>query len=315
MLRAIRLESDRVTSGGLDACGPGADFLWVDLSPDPENLAWLGERFGFHPLALEDCANENQRTKFEEYPESIFMVLHRLAPSPDESDVQVRELHSFLGHDLLVTVHSAPIAEIDRIYDRGCIAPEFVARGADYVLYVICDAITDIHFAIADSLAEEIDELLSEVMGGTPGDEEDLLARILQARRTHATLRRRLAPQREVYAALTRQGETRVRSQNQPYFRDVLDHLLRLTEEIDTGRDMLGSAMDVHLSMANNRMSGTTARLTLVATIFLPLNFIAGFFGMNLQILPAPLAIPLVLAAMVALPVGMFVLFKRRRLI
>jgi magnesium transporter len=315
MLRAVRLESDQVTSGGREACAPGADFLWVDVTPDPENVAWLGERFGFHPLALEDCANENQRTKFEEYPESVFMVLHRLAPSPDETDVQVRELHSFLAHDLLVTVHSAPIAEIDRVFDRATSAPGLLSRGPDYVLYVICDAVTDVHFAIADWLADEIDELVSEVMTVAPGEEEDLLARILQTRRIHATLRRRLAPQREVYAALTRQGETRVRTHNLPYFRDVLDHLLRLTEEIDTGRDMLGSAMDVHLSMANNRMSGTTARLTLVATIFLPLNFVAGFFGMNLQILPAPVAIPLVLVSMVALPTAMWMLFKRRRLI
>jgi magnesium transporter len=315
MLRAVRLENGDVTSGGRSACGPGADFLWVDLTPDPENLAWLGERFGFHPLALEDCAHEDQRTKFEEYPDTVFMVLHRLAPSPDETEVQVRELHSFLGHDLLVTVHSAPIAEIDRIFDRACGAPGLLARGADYVLYAICDGITDVHFAIVDALAEEIDELLNEVMTVSTRDEEDLLGRILQARRTHATLRRRLAPQREVYAALTRQGETRVRAHNLPYFRDVLDHLLRLTEEIDSGRDMLGSAMDVHLSMANNRMSGTTARLTLVATIFLPLNFVAAFFGMNLEVLPPRAAIPLVLVSMVALPAVMWMLFKRRRLI
>jgi magnesium transporter len=118
-----------------------------------------------------------------------------------------------------------------------------------------------------------------------------------------------------VYTALARQGETRVRAQNLPYFRDVLDHLLRLTEEIDTGRDMLGSAMDVHLSMSNNRMSRTSARLTLVATIFLPLNFVAGFFGMNLEILQPRVAVPLVLASMVALPAAMWILFKKRRLI
>jgi magnesium transporter len=315
MLRAIRLESEKLTPGGREVCVPGADFLWVDLTPDAENLAWLGERFGFHPLALEDCANENQRTKFEEYPESVFMVLHRLAPSPDETDVQVRELHAFLGHDMLVTVHSAPIAEIDRIFDRACVSSGLLARGPDYVLYVVCDAITDVHFAIADSLADEIDELISEVTSVSPTDEQDVLARILQTRRTHATLRRRLAPQREVYTALARQGETRVRAQNLPYFRDVLDHLLRLTEEIDTGRDMLGSAMDVHLSMSNNRMSRTSARLTLVATIFLPLNFVAGFFGMNLEILQPRVAVPLVLASMVALPAAMWILFKKRRLI
>ncbi len=315
MLRAIRLEGDTVTMGGREVCDPGADALWVDLSPDPENLAWLGQRFGFHPLALEDCANEDQRTKFEEYPDAIFMVLHRLAPTPDESDIQLRELHAFLGHDLLVTVHSAPIVEVDRVFDRCSAQARVLLRGPDYAFYTVCDAITDVHFAIADALAEEIDELIAEVMTVNRRDEEDLLGRILQARRTHATLRRRLAPQRELYAALTRQGETRVRPQNVLYFRDVLDHLLRLTEEIDTGRDMLGSAMDVHLSMSNNRMSGITARLTLVATIFLPLNFVAGFFGMNLEILHPHIAIPLVLVSMITLPAVMWITFKRNKLI
>jgi magnesium transporter len=144
-------------------------------------------------------------------------------------------------------------------------------------------------------------------------DAAERLDRIAAVRRAHALLRRRLAPQREMFAALARPGQQLVRDQTAIYFRDVVDHTVRLTEEIDTGRELLASAMDAHLSQANNRLTQVTARLTLAATIFLPLNFVAGFFGMNLEILPPHVAIPLVLAAMVGMPLAMFLFFRWRR--
>jgi magnesium transporter len=314
MLRAIRHDRGRSVTGGRGVCTPGA-LLWIDCTPDAENLAWLGERFGFHPLALEDCSHEDQRTKFEEYPESAFMVLHRLAPGPDESGIQVRELHAFLGPEFLVTVHTAPVAEIDRLFDRCTWNPEILARGPDHALYLVWDSITDIHFAVVEAFTENVEEMLAEVTTVTPREEQELLDRILQARRTHMVLRRRLAPQRDLVTALLRLSEARVRPSTAPYLRDVLDHLQRLTDEVDAGRDLLASAMDLHFSSASIRLAGTTTRLTLVATIFLPLNFVAGFFGMNLEILPPKVAIPIVLAVMVSLPIGMWRLFRRRGLL
>jgi magnesium transporter len=313
MFRAIRHERGTSILGGREICGPGG-ILWVDCSPDPENLAWLGERFGFHPLALEDCAHEDQRTKFEEYPESAFMVFHRLSPAPDESGIQVRELHAFLGADFLVTVHTAPLGEIDRLFDRCTWNPELLARGPDHALYLVWDSTTDIHFAVVDAFGENVEEMLAEVTTVSARDEKDLLERILQARQSHVLIRRRLAPQRDLVTALLRL-ERRVQPSNAPYFRDVLDHLHRLTEEVDSGRDLLNSAMDAHFSTANVRLAGTTTRLTLVATIFLPLNFVAGFFGMNLEILPPKVAIPVVLLAMAALPLAMWRLFRNKGLL
>ena len=314
MLRAIRLEGSAAVMGGRELCGPGAP-LWIDCTPAPEHLAFLGERFGFHPLALEDCAHEDQRTKVEEYPESVFAVFHRLEPSADESAIQSREVHAFLGADFLVTVHSAPVAEVDRLFDRCAAGGALLGRGADYVLYQLCDGVTDIHAAVVDALADEVEELLAEVLTTSPRDEQDLLERVQHVRRMLVHFRRRLSPQREIFAALVRQEIGRVRPANAPYFRDVLDHLMRVTEEIETARDLLASAMDVHFSTSNNRLAQTTTRLTLVATIFLPLNFVAGFFGMNLEILPPAIAVPIVLAAMVALPLAMWRLFRKRGLL
>lgn len=313
MLRAVRLEDGQVRAGGRDACAPGAR-LFVDASPDPEHVRWLGERFGFHPLALEDCVHEDQRTKFDEYAEALFLVLHRITPAATEDGLNLVELHVFLTSDALVTVHSAPIAELDRVFERCSRDPQVLARGPDHALYLVLDAITDAHFDLADYLTNEIEELASAVVEQS-GAREDLMERLLTLRRMHAQLRRRLAPQRDVVAALARPREGRVEPRIALYFRDVLDHLLRVTEEIDVGRDLLGSVMDVHLSLVNNRLTLVTARLALVATVFLPLNFIAGWFGMNLEILPIGVSKALAIGATLALPPALWWWFRRKRLL
>jgi len=309
-LRVVRLEAELLT-GGRELADPGA-LVWIDCTPTPENLAWLGERFGFHPLALEDCAHEDQRPKFEEYPGNLFAVIHRIAKAPDDSGLLSHELHAFLTPEALVTVHLCPLAEIDRVFEHCCTDREGLGRGPDFALYQVWDAVTDAHFAVGDDLTDGIDELGAEVVADAGAGESELLGRILQARRNLGHLRRQLAPQREVFSALSRQTDARVRPVNAPYFRDLTDHLLRITEEIDVGRDLLGSTMDAYLSTVNNRLSVVVARLTLLSTIFLPLTFLTGFFGMNLEIIPAAVAKGFVIASMILLPPAMLLWFRRR---
>lgn len=310
-MRVIRIEGGSARVGGRELAGPGAT-VWIDLAPAEADLRWLGERFGFHPLALEDCANEDQRVKFDQYPGHLFTVVHRLSLSPDDSECVTAELNAFLTAEALVTVHSSPIAEVDQVFERCAREPELLGRGPDFGLYLLHDAITDVHFALVDALTVEVEAISTDVLeaGG-----EDVVERIAAARRQHALLRRRLSPQREVYAALARPGQGLVREQTAVYFRDVVDHLVRLTEEVDMGRDLIASSMETYLSQTNNRLSLVTTRLTLVATIFLPLNFVAGFFGMNLEILPARVAVPVVLATVVILPFGLWLFFRRKRLL
>jgi len=310
-MRVIRIEGGEARVGGRELCGPGAPF-WLDLSPSEEGLRWLAERFHFHPLALEDCASEDQRVKFDQYPDHLFTVVHRISPSPDDTDLVTAELNAFLTAEALVTVHSVPIAEIDQVFARCAREPELLARGPDFLLYLLHDAVTDVHFTLMDALTEEVESIAVDALELAP---DEVIERIAMARRQHALLRRRLSPQREVYAALARPGQGLVREQTAVYFRGVVDHLVRLTEEVDMGRDLLASAMDTYLSQTNNRLSLVTTRLTLVATIFLPLNFVAAFFGMNLEILPPAVAVPVVLASVVLLPVGLWLFFRRKRLL
>ncbi|HEU4382474.1 MAG TPA: magnesium/cobalt transporter CorA [Anaeromyxobacteraceae bacterium] len=310
MLRAIRLEGEEIRPGGREVCQPGAPF-WADLSPDPENLAWLSQRFGFHPLALEDCVHLDQRAKFEEYPGALFAVVHRLSPLPDDSGLQAHEVHCFLTPEALVTVHWAVNQEVDRVFGRCAADPALLGRGADFALYLLLDAVTDAHFAVADALTDEIDDLSAQVASQEADGE--LMGRILAARRAHAFMRRRLSPQREVMAALARPGDGRIKDRNAVYFRDVLDHLVRITEEIDTGRDLLASTMDAHLSIVNNRLNAVMTRLAVFSTIFLPLTFMTGFFGMNVQNLPEPWGMVVMIGAMIALPPAMVYWFRRMR--
>lgn len=311
-MRVIRLEGGEARVGGQELAGPGAP-IFVDLAPTPEDLAWLGERFHFHPLALEDCAHEDQRVKFDQYADHLFTVIHRLSPSPDESELGSTELNAFLTAEALVTVHSVPLVEVDQVFERCRLEPELLARGPDFVLYLLHDAVTDDHFTLADALTEEVERIAAEVLSGQP--EADVAERIARSRRQHALFRRRVAPQREIYAALSRPGLGLVKEQTAVYFRDVVDHLVRLTEEVDQGRELLSSSMDAYLSQTNNRLTNVTTRLTLIATIFLPLNFVAGFFGMNLEILPPAVAVPLVLACVAVVPLGMWLFFRRKGLL
>jgi magnesium transporter len=312
-MRVLRHERGQVRQGGRELTEPGAP-IWIDMSPAPEDLAFLAERFQFHPLALEDCAHEDQRVKFEQYGDHLFMVIHRMMPAPDDSEIWPRELHAFLTAEALVTVHSTPIAEVDRIFERCATEHAMLGRGPDFALYMVFDAMSDVHFALVDALSTEVEELADEVLAREgPSGGEDLLDRIILARRRQSVLRKRLAPQREVFATLARPGLPMVKRQTAIYFRDVVDHAVRLTEEVDTERDLLASAQDAHLSHVNNRLSAVMARLTLISTIFLPLNFLAGFFGMNLEIIPPRVAVPMVVAAMVGLPVALYLGFRKRR--
>jgi len=309
VLRVLRRDGETVRCGERELASPGST-IWVDCTPEPENLAWLASRFGFHPLALEDAAHADQRSKFEDYPGTSFMVLHRLGSHPEGEEVVDQELHSFLTAEALVTVHVDRIGELDAVFERVTGDPSVLGRGPDFLLYLVYDAITDAHFQLADSLSDEVEALNEEVLENP--HERETIARISRLRHQLAHLRRRLAPQRDVLAALARPGQPVVRERTVVYFRDVQDHVLRITEQLDVARDLVTQTMEIYLSSVNNRLSSVMARMALVATIFLPLTFVTSVFGMNLPGTDRPFGWWLVGATTVVLPTAMFVVFKRR---
>jgi magnesium transporter len=285
--------------------------LWLALDRSELDRDWLAQRFGFHPLMLEEAATDEGRPRLDDDASARFLVLNLCMTGTDEG-LLVTELDAFLTANALVTVRHGPVPALEAAFVRCASDPSLLARGPDFALYLVLDGVTDAHFNLADRFTGAIDELVDDVVAGARPDRE-LLERILRARRAHAGLRRKLAPQREVFLGLARPGDARVRSENLPYFRELVDHLARITEEIDIGRDLLASTLDAHLAIVNNRMNLVMTRLTLVATIFLPLSFLTGFFGMNLPLPSARIGWPIVLGAIAVLPPALWLWFRRHR--
>jgi magnesium transporter len=291
---------------------PSGILRWIDVAAQEESvIKLLGDRFGFHPLTLEDCLHFDQRPKLEEYSDYLFLVLHAFClPKGDVCDVEPQEVHFFLGRDYLVTVHAAELASLDAVWKRVEGDASLGRRGVDFLVYLISDAVVDANFPIIDRLNDALEDIEDSVLRRQ--DQHDL-TRIFELKRTLVLMRKVLSPERDVFAMLSKRGDPRIAEKTALYFRDVYDHLVRIYESIDTGRDLLGNALDAYLSMASNRTNEIMKRLTLLSAVFLPLTFITGFFGQNFEHLPmhSDALMYSMVAACVLIPSGMVLWFKR----
>ncbi|HEV7282540.1 MAG TPA: magnesium/cobalt transporter CorA [Pirellulaceae bacterium] len=290
--------------------------VWIDVEAHaPEDLALLGERFGFHPLALEDCAHFDQRPKVETYDDYLFVVTHGYRFSADDRDsIEGLELHSFVGVNYLVTVHTEPMPALDAVWSRVAKEPGALRRGVAFVGYLVADATVDTFFPLVDDIADRVETIEARVVEqGDRGDRHDL-EEIFKLKRSLVELRRILAPQRDVFGMLAKRGDGRIDDRTAIYFRDVHDHILRIHESVEATRDLLGNALEAYLWAASQRTNEIMKRLTLLSAIFLPLTFITGFFGQNFQHMPW--GNDYLLFAMIALclivPTAMGFFFMRR---
>jgi len=302
----------RTLSGGeelLDQPGP----KWIDvLAPTEEGLLKLGERYGLHRLAVEDCLHLDQRPKLEEYPNHQFIVLQGFtSASKDICDLTLHEHHFFVGPDWLISVHEFPFDAHDDVRRRVENDPRAtIERGVDFILYLLADALIDRQFPIMDAFSEELEDLEVAIFEQA---EKEHLQRIFELKRMLVSFRRVLSPQRDVVGLLARRGILHIQERTTLYFRDVYDHLVRLYEQIDAGRDLLGNAMDGYLSMVANKTNDITKQLTIFATIFLPLSFIVGFFGQNFDVLGGPVFYYAMWAMIVLFPIALVFWFKHKR--
>jgi magnesium transporter len=304
-----------VTSDSPDlvAPPPPGTVRWIDIKEQGEaEMKILSERFRFHPLTLEDCLHFDQRPKLEEYDDYLFIVLHAFGSANESScDAEPIEVHLFLGRgNYLVTVHTSDVAPLDAVWKRAVADQSLGARGADFLLYLISDAIVDANFPILDRVNEALEGIEDSVL--ERHDPRDL-SRIFELKRTLVLMRKVLSPERDVFALLSKRSDPRISEKNALYFRDVYDHLVRIYESIDAGRDLLGNALDAYLSMTSNRTNEIMKRLTLLSAVFLPLTFITGFFGQNFEHLPfhSDALMYAMVACCLAIPTVMVLVFKR----
>jgi magnesium transporter len=288
MFRVLELHEGRVElfDGAERAAPPPPGILrWIDLrEQDASQLELLRTRFDFHPLAIEDCAHRDQRPKMEEYGDHLFLVTQGFAcPGVKVRDLELQELHAFLGERYLVTVHEAAIAALEEVWGRLAGDPALLGRGVDFAYYLVLDGIVDDNFPILDRVADELDEIEDSVLASPRHDD---LQRIFELKRHLVSMRKVLSPQRDVQGLLSKRGDPRVSERTALYLRDVYDHLMRLNESIEANRDLLGNALDAYLSAVGLRTNEIMKYLTVMSAVFLPLSFVVGFFGQNFDNLP-----------------------------
>ncbi len=286
-------------------------LLWMDVEGEPAAaLEALAGPFDLHPVTVEDFVNRNQRPKIEEFDHYIFLVIHALRGIVGD-ELETDELHVVLKPNCLLTVHDRPLDAVKRVFDRSLADPRSHLNGASFLLYLLSDAVVDAYFPVLDALGDEIDSLEDAVVEAPA---RARMRRIFEVKRVVVQLRKIVSPQREVYNALSRRDYPHIDSRTAVYFRDVHDHLVRAFEVIDSYRDLVANTLDAYLAATSNRLGQVMKHLTVIATIFMPLSFLTGVFGMNFTGIPFERLWLLwaVLAVMVGLPVTMLLLFARR---
>ena len=253
-------------------------FFWLDLTaPTAEDLEKLHELFGFHPLALEDALHFGQRPKLDHYEGYVFLVFYGARDPTFDSDELLREVQMFVSGQYLVTLHADALPALDEQLSR---LDGLVLHSEQFLLYRVFDALTDSFFAPLARMDEEIDQLETAVLAG-PTDAQ--LQRLFALKRTLVAMRKVVSPQRDLFARSIDQlaDLPGLQLDERDYFRDVYDHLIRISDLIDSYRDLLSGTTDLYLSTVGNRQNEVMKQLAIVGTIFLPLSFITGFFGMN----------------------------------
>jgi magnesium transporter len=294
-------------------------LLWVDLAGEPLDAceSILRETFGFHPLAIDDALEETHVPKVDDWKEYLYLVLDAVTfDMRHERPLSASEVDIFLGSNYLVTYHSQPVAAVERVW-ASCQSDERqMKRGAVHLLYRLADELVADYMPVIEQIDDAINEIEDQVFDDpTP----DLLEQLFVLKRVLLRMRRTVAPQREVLNKLARGDYGLIGEERRVFFRDVYDHLVRLHDIIESLRDLVGSALDTYLSVVNNRMNDVMKVLTIVTTLFMPLSFLSGFFGMNffqpsvlLDAWTGWVAFGLTLGAMLLLPVGMYLWMRRR---
>ncbi|HET9781897.1 MAG TPA: magnesium/cobalt transporter CorA [Candidatus Dormibacteraeota bacterium] len=287
--------------------------FWLDIeAPDEADFQLLENTFKFHPLTIEDIKHQNQRPKMDEYPDYNFTVIFQILWEHDTANFH--EHHLYIGSHYLITVHQEQSAAIAEVHDRIAKSPELTKGQPAFLTYLVVDALVDSTFPALEKLDDSVDELEDDIIAKATSE---LLDRIYHLKHSVVELRRLLGGQRDVFQALITHGIHLQQTDMTLYYRDVYDHIVRQYETVDSLRDLLTSAMDVYLSTVSNRLSQTTKALTVIASLFLPLSFLTGFYGMNfaylVQVLETPYAafVVGVLTMLIATVIQLY-LFRRR---
>jgi magnesium transporter len=266
-----------------EAIADGGGTLWLDVENcgnDPAPVeALFRDVFNFHPLAIEDALSESHVPKVDDWERYLYLVFHAVEFNPETDRLRLLELDTFLGVNYLVTYHVEPLPFLDRLLQAlGRDDGSRLKRGPDHVLYNVLDLGVDEYLEAIQHLDDAIDAAQDEVFRNPT---RATLQGIFRIKRAATKLQRVIAPLREVANRLARDVYTQIDAPDRVYFRDIYDHLVRLHAITEGLRDLIAGALDTYLSAISNRTNDIMKTLTLVNVMFLPMSFLAGFFGMN----------------------------------
>ena len=293
--------------------------LWVDfISEPPETCQPILNEFSFHPLAIDDALQETHVPRLDDWDAYLYIVFNyiNMQPNGDTWETEIDELDIFLGKNYIVTHHDHPISAVDEAWVVCERDERNVQEGPDHILYRIADNLMANYMPIVEKIDDAIDQIEDQVF---EHPSPQTLQRLLAIKRALVAMRRIIIPQREVLNKLARDDYPIIDQKDQVFFRDIYDHLVRLHDLNESLRDLVGSVLDTYLSVVNNRMNEVMKTLTVITTIFMPLTFVTGFFGMNFFEPPGTLtewtANPFfygTLAGILILPVIMYIWMRRR---
>jgi magnesium transporter len=318
----LSYDAERFEEKDLEAaadCFPYFDSgrtVWVNVSGlhEPPVLQAFGEKPGLHPLVLEDILHTRQRPKLEHYPDHLFIVLRMIGYDEEARRISSEQISLVLGANYVLSFQEMEGDVFDRVRERIRRGRGRIRRaGADYLAYALLDAIVDYYFVVLEKLGDDIEELEDQL---TENPTPDTLNIIHTLKREMIYVRKSVFPVREVVGGLMRAESTLVHKGTEIFLRDVYDHTVQVVDSLESYRDLLSGLQDLYLSSISNKMNEVMKVLTIAATIFVPLTFLAGVYGMNFAHMPElswKWSYPLFWAAAVLLAGGMGLFFRKRK--
>ncbi|WP_425075431.1 magnesium/cobalt transporter CorA [Psychroserpens sp. S379A] len=290
---------------------------WININGlnNLEDIEKLGKHYNLHPLTLEDIVNTSQRPKFEEF-QNYFFVVFKMLYFNDSNLLQYEHLSMVVGSDYVLTFQEADGDVFDDLRNRIETSKGRIrSQGADYLMYAILDAVVDNYFTVIEAIGDKIEDLESSIFESqnnnatTPNQIQQLKQDVLKIRRS-------IFPLREVVNRLEKSDNSIINEKSQSYIRDLYDHIIQVNESIDLYREMVWSLMDMYMTIISNKMNEVMKVLTIIATIFIPLTFIAGIYGMNFTNMPelqAENGYFILLGVMVLLFIVMLIYFRKKK--
>ena len=296
--------------------------VWVDVQKATEDdYKFLHQAFGFHPLSIDDCRKAIELPKVDIYENYLFIVLHTPPSEFEKIEFTNREVDFFLGDNFLVSIHKYKSAGVERLIEKFSADKKGAPERPDFIMYHILDSEVDIYFPMLDKWEDSIEKLEEEIIEHK--HPRNTLKQIMGIKKELLKLRRSISPQIDVVNHFTKKDFPFIQPKTSLYFKDVHDHLMRIYSELETQRDLLKNAFDAHNSVISKQMTESSTKmnqvmqkLTIIATIFMPLTFITGVYGMNFRNMPElywRYGYFIILGIMIVVGIIMYAFFRRKK--